>query len=111
MHEQALITFYCNRLLSLYLLYIILVVYSLCITYNIYIYISKPLSLIYTCIYTCIYLYIGQEPSHSKVMSLLSQMWKIHKTKIGKGDAVRVEDIDIDALALDLVTNLSLEPV
>ncbi len=77
----------------------------------IYIYISKPLSLIYTCIYTCVYLYIGQEPSHSKVMSLLSQMWKIHKTKIGKGDAVRVEDIDIDALALDLVTNLSLEPV
>ena len=50
-------------------------------------------------------------------MSLLSQMWKMHKESVrdqGQAGDTRtamstIADIDIDALALDFVTNLSLK--
>jgi len=55
-------------------------------------------------VYVCVCVY-------SQVMSLLSQMWKMHKMSArDQGqEAVNVRDIDIDALALDFVTNLSLK--
>ena len=53
----------------------------------------------------------------AQVMSLLSQMWKMHKESVrdqGQAGDTRtamstIADIDIDALALDFVTNLSLK--
>jgi hypothetical protein len=41
-------------------------------------------------------------------MSLLSQMWKTHKRNVQNGAQVEARDIDIEALAVDFVTGLSL---
>ena len=44
-----------------------------------------------------------------QVMSLLSQMWKIHKRNVEKGGADDPKDVDIESLAIDFVAGLSLQ--
>ena len=50
------------------------------------------------------------DPAHSQVMGLLSQIWKLHKRQVREtGKEVPTSEINIDALALDFITNLSLK--